>query len=211
MDGALRSLATLAGRLKYARRRAGMTQQEAASAASVARNTISAYERGLKAPSETRVAQLASAYGVQAEWLRSGSSADRPPGATPEEHREGAASAATAPQRSYVSEEYDYVECPACGAKGILRRDMIEHAMGPHCSKLHSQAEAEELARKAKADLTNGARAILEMKAWISEWERRVLATDPANEDLLRVNQETLHLMKMQLRRLVEQLERDSK
>lgn len=59
----------LARRLRMARAAAGMTQAEAARAASISQSALSLYEKARRQPLATTVKRLAVAYGVSTDWL----------------------------------------------------------------------------------------------------------------------------------------------
>lgn len=59
----------LARRLRMARAAAGMTQAEAAGAASISQSALSLYEKARRQPLATTVKRLAVAYGVSTDWL----------------------------------------------------------------------------------------------------------------------------------------------
>jgi transcriptional regulator with XRE-family HTH domain len=62
-------LTMLKERLKIARKRAHLTQQEAADAIGVTRTAIAHWERGSSNPGHDNLVQIAGAYGVSVEWL----------------------------------------------------------------------------------------------------------------------------------------------
>ena len=59
----------LPSRLHRARRESGLTQEEVAERAGVARNTVSRYELGRQAPSGRALLRLATIYGKPMEWF----------------------------------------------------------------------------------------------------------------------------------------------
>lgn len=59
----------LAAKLKAARERSGLTQEQVAEAASVSRASLSQYESGSKTPTLAVIYKLAAAYGVKATTL----------------------------------------------------------------------------------------------------------------------------------------------
>lgn len=59
----------LPSRLHRARRESGLTQEEVAERAGVARNTVSRYELGHQAPSGRALLRLAAIYGKPMEWF----------------------------------------------------------------------------------------------------------------------------------------------
>ena len=59
----------LARRLRMARAAAGMTQAEAAGAASISQSALSLYEKARRQPLATTVKRLAVAYGVSTDWI----------------------------------------------------------------------------------------------------------------------------------------------
>lgn len=59
-------------RIKAIRRAAGMTQAEFASHINVGQQSVTAYENGLRTPSNAVIASICYAFNVSEEWLRTG-------------------------------------------------------------------------------------------------------------------------------------------
>ena len=60
-------------RIKAVRKALGVTQQEFADSIKVKRNTVATYEMGRSVPSDSAIALICEKYGVNEEWLRTGS------------------------------------------------------------------------------------------------------------------------------------------
>lgn len=59
-------------RIKAIRKALGITQQEFADSIKVKRNTVATYEMGRSIPSDSAIALICEKYGVNEEWLRTG-------------------------------------------------------------------------------------------------------------------------------------------
>lgn len=60
-------------RIKAVRKALGVTQQEFADSIKVKRNTVATYEMGRSVPSDSAIALICEKYGVNEEWIRTGS------------------------------------------------------------------------------------------------------------------------------------------
>lgn len=63
---------TLGERIRWARKRKGLTQDDVAAHFSLTRNAVSIWESDKSVPAKDRIAQLAKLFSVNVEWLWSG-------------------------------------------------------------------------------------------------------------------------------------------
>lgn len=64
-----RAMASISQRLKDARIKSGMTQDEAAEKMGIHKNSLINYEKGRRVPNARLIATFAGIYGVDSDWL----------------------------------------------------------------------------------------------------------------------------------------------
>lgn len=100
-------------------------------------------------------------------------------------------------------EQVYYVMCPVCGAGPMRPNTVVGHLRSKKCRRVHSPEEARLLAREAPRDPFAYNEAVIQLEAWIEEWEDRLERIPASDVDGRKVCQATLDIMRDQHHRLI--------
>lgn len=140
LDGPQRR--ALAVKIRRARRDKGLSQAALAELIGVGESTIGRLERGEGVVRRWQLEALGTQLGVSVEWLLRDEAKAEPHTPEPEQRTRQADDSFTR----------QYLICPACGQDGLAPNELTPHLMGRHCSKWHTQEEAEAIAPQAVID-----------------------------------------------------------
>lgn len=172
-------LGELGGRLRYARHRARLTQQQAADRLGLAIHTIRRHELGQTQPSEHRLDELSRLYDVDSEWLRSGGAHNRPPGALAAPDQRAGIGLPSAPKAPLPAGRFVYI-CPRCGRRPLKPDELLAHLQGPFCVTPLDFDDAIAALAEARIDPQPWLNAIQRMRKEIDEVRREAKASKGA-------------------------------
>jgi transcriptional regulator with XRE-family HTH domain len=148
-----RQLDSLAQRLRLARRAARLDQRTVGQRLAFAHSQLSRLERGQGKARRWLLRSLSDLYAVPFDWLVYGEGETPAELLEPQKPKE-APQATPAPPTAPKAADFvrQYLVCPVCGQDALTPRGLLEHLTSGRCDRVHTDAEAQELAPQATVD-----------------------------------------------------------